>query len=765
MKNIQPFIDLGFYTVPLTGNLTRLEDGKKTTPGFEKQWKAKYQNEFNVNATELGGTITGAISNIIAIDCDDQTTYDMFSALDTNNTFHFISKGKPKGGGTIIYKYPEGAALESFSLQSPLLNLDFYSDNGFVYLPTRVNETKERWEYDNFDDLPSLCTAPETVIKLLLNFQLQYTLAKGSTQESAVQPIKVRSNYLAPQVELLIAKKTFIPSLFRIITPRDFRGLPQYKQHGYLHPDNVPEGRGSEYLMKVSAIFGADPSISKELYVSAMDIINSMWSFPLQRNKLEATVINPMVEGHSSINGETIWTYDEHWKTRGLAFTTKLGEAVEVFFDDVRACYYLINYTHDMIKQFDREGDLFGYVEPVAIALPARKELKAMVPVVRTSLEPRLPFGFFSEDDYNRQFNMFQQTPALAILTEPKDYKELYKRPTTILNFLESLIPDPIMRNYVLGFIKRKLTTFKYTPVVLYFLGAHGSGKDTFINILAAIIGDNYVARPTGKEFLEQYNGWIVDKFFAQLDEYGNQLHTLADKEMALGKIKSYSGKPQMQVRKMRTDGFPYEHKLTMIMSANTNPLMIEDGDRRVALIETPNVLKHEDWVHTMGGMTSVIEQIERETNDFCYYLATEIDAVSWDEYAAPPETLSKRDIIASKLPAAARLAFYFKNSMFEQLEEAAHDYEVPEVMKYASENRVYEDVLFNLYTAMTEGRGTKRGLTKVMREHDFEKVPTTLGGVKAYFYHIKTFSHHKVRVFNDETAPTPIDEPTIKGL
>jgi len=753
MKTIQPFIDLGFYTVPLTGKLTRLENGDKTTPGFEKNWKAKNQKDFNENATELGGAITGAISNIIAIDCDDQGTYDLFAALDKDNTFHFISKGKPKGGGTIIYKYPTGEALESFSIQSKLMHLDFYSDNGFVYLPSGANQTKEPWNFESFDELPPLHTVPDTVLRLLLNLQLQYTLGKGQAkQEDPNKSIKVRSNYLAPQIELLIAKKTFIPSLFRIITPKDFRDLPQYKQHGYLHPNSVPEGRGSEYLSKVSAIFGADPSVGKELYLTAMALINDMWEYPINAKKFNNTILTPMVEGRSSIAGEPIWQYDEHWKTRGLAFTTKLGDALEVFYDDVRACYYVINYTNDMIKVFYKEADMMGYIEPVAVALPPRKELKAMVPVVRTALEPTLPYGFYSEDDYSRQFNVFRQTPALAILTKPEDYKDLYNRPNTILNFLHTLVPDDIMRNYLLGFLKRKLTTFKYSPVVLYFIGAHGSGKDTFINILASIMGENFVARPSAKEFIEQYNGWIVDKFFVQLDEYGNQLHTLADKETALGKIKSYSGKPQMQIRQMRTDGFPYNHLMTMVMSANSNPLMLEDGDRRVAMIETPNILKNADWVHTAGGMTAVIDKIQTEINDFAYYLATEVNTISWDSYMDAPETDSKRDIISSKLPAAQRLAYYFKHSMFEQLEEVVEEAGQAAVLQHSASGRIYEDDLFELYSYMTEGRGTKRGLTKVMREHDYEKVPTSKAGVKAYYYHINTLTHYKPTIFNDET-------------
>ena len=45
MKSIQPFIDLGWHTVPLKGQLKRLEDGDKTTPQFEKGWKDKYMSK------------------------------------------------------------------------------------------------------------------------------------------------------------------------------------------------------------------------------------------------------------------------------------------------------------------------------------------------------------------------------------------------------------------------------------------------------------------------------------------------------------------------------------------------------------------------------------------------------------------------------------------------------------------------------------------------------------------------------------------------
>lgn len=753
MKNIQPFIDIGFYTVPLKGQLKRLDDGSKSTPQFEKNWKAHYQSHFNESATSIGGAITGSISNIIAIDCDDQVTYDMFHALAPENPWEFITKGKFKvdedeniteiGGGTILFSYPTGENLPSFSIKDSIMALDFFSDDGFVYLPTDQNESKENWLQESMSELPKLLPPPPAVIALLHALHKQYSLAHKKEPETTTKPLTTKINYLAPQVELFVNKKQFMPSLFRIITPKDFRSLEEYVKHGYLHPKNVPEGRGSEYLSKVSAILGADPSINSELYTSTISIINDLWPDPIARTRLTSTIINPMVEGQASINGDQIWIYDEHWKERGLSFSNKLGEAIEVFFDDVREAYYLVNYTKDTIKSYYKDSDLFSHIETVSIAAPGRKDLKGMMPIVRTVANPIIPFGFYTVDEYTRSFNLFKQSPGLTILTDPKPYKEYYERPDTTLRYFQSLIPDDYMRNWLFRFLKRKLTTFDYSPVVLYFLGKSGSGKDTFVNLLGEIIGQPYIGKPTTKEFLEQYNGWMLDKYFIQLDEYGNQLSRLTDKQEALGKLKAYTGKETVQIRQMRTDGFNYHHSTTYIMTANTNPLMMDADDRRVALFSTPNKLMLEQWVLTKGGVSEVITQMLNEVNDFCYYLATEIDALTKDEYMEPPETINKNELIAAELSAADRIAFYLKSSMFDALAELTNEYDMPHVLRYASEGRLYEEDLFGLYTLMTDSRGTKRGLTKAMQASDFEKIPTTKEGGKVYYYYVKTLTKY----------------------
>ena len=643
MKTIKPFIDLGFHTVPLDGELKRTSDGKKTIPIYEKGWNIKYQEDFNEEESKLGGAITGSISGIVAIDCDNTSTYELFKSLDLENKFHFISKGKPAGGGTIIYSYPKNEVIPSFSIHDDTISLDFYADNGFVYLPTDANKTKEKWTQEKFSELPELLGMPPVVFTMLQTLYTQYKLIQSSSDKGPkkLQTIQM-ANFLAPAVELMLDKEQFMPTLFRIITPKDFRELPQYVKHGYLHPKNIPEGRGSEYISKVSAILGADSSIDKALYEKAIKFINELWDDPMPINRLTQTILKPMVKGQSTINGEAIWSYDMRWKDRGFSFINKLGEAVEVFFDDVRKQFYLVNFTRDSVTTYFKDTDIFSYIQTVGLGLPPPKQFKSMMPLIRTVNDPSKPFGFFAVDEYTRSFNTFNQTPELAILNNPGSYKDMYQEPTTILTYLETLVPHKHSRLYLLKFLRKKLTTFDYSPVVLYFLGTHGSGKDTFVSLVANIIGPQYVARPTVKEFLEQFNGWLVDKYFIQLDEYGNQLTRYSEKQEALGKIKAYTGKREVQIRQMRTDGFNYSHTSTFILTANTNPLLLEEGDRRAHIMETPNEMSSQEWVQDIGGIKVVQDKLLEEIKDFCYYLATEVEDMSYDDYVSPPLSKGK---------------------------------------------------------------------------------------------------------------------------
>lgn len=717
---MQKYIDLQWHTVPLKGQLKRLEDGSKTIPIFEENWREKYTTTFNESAAPLGGVITGAASNIIAIDCDNTLTWDLFRSLDPDYEFVFISKGKgDKRCGTIIYEYTS-EHRQNFRVNDDLIQLDFYSNEGFVYLPTAANKTKVTLH----SPLPQIKPVPETVSALLVKLRRQEpepTLAKKFTNV-ATAPC------LAPILER--SKKGFNPGLFKIITPRDFRDLPQYAKKGYLHPDEVPDGRGSEYLSKVSAILGADISVDTELYCEMVHKVNELFSNPINSDRLDRTIIDPMITGKASIDGTPIWAYDENWEQVRLLLTTKRQATIDICFDDKRATYYSVDESSQRHHSFIRDSELISFINSSVISPPKKPEIMNRMSIINTVSEPHRAYGFYEGDDPTaRMFNTFIQTPEMYVFTNPDIYAPYYRRPNTTIKFFETLVPEEKMRNYLLQFIKHKLGTFRYSPVILYFLGVHGSGKDTFVQILETVLGN--IARPSAKEFLEKHNGWITDTYFAQLDEYGNQLTRIAEKEEALGRLKAYTGKRDVQIRQMRADGYMYKHNMTFIMTANKNPLMLEDGDRRIALFNTPNVLASQEWVHNSGGMAEVHEQIMREVKDFMYWLAKEVPDIDPQHYMKPIESASKHDLIATSMYAAQRLAYAFKHELTQHLIDLGEEFANEGFVSNVNDGRVTLDNLEELYMDMTEHNGDMRSLNKVLRTNGIDIKYTTVNGRK----------------------------------
>jgi len=133
-----------------------------------------------------------------------------FKAFDPDYQFHFRSKDKPSGGGTIIYKYKED--LGGFKFRKEGLELDFYSDEGFIYLPTENNKTKEEWQ---FKELPELKEMPSTIEALVRTFKSKLLV----TERKDNAPKKSISNRLAPMLEVFVKKKLYDPMLFKILTP------------------------------------------------------------------------------------------------------------------------------------------------------------------------------------------------------------------------------------------------------------------------------------------------------------------------------------------------------------------------------------------------------------------------------------------------------------------------------------------------------------------------------------------------------------------
>ena len=737
ITNLQPFIDAGWYTLPLKGALVRLDDGTKTIPKFEANWKDKYTQTRNTTPALIGGVITGQLSNVIAIDCDNELTYRYFRMLDPHNNALFLSKGKLKEGveqvcGTILYSYHQDLD-SSFSSKQNGLALDFMSTNRMVYLPTEANQSKCA-----INTVPELKPVPPEVLLALLSLQAIKPKSLAPTNT-----ITYRAN-LYPLVAQFVESGKVDKKLFRIITPKDFRDDQTYIDYGYLHPKDIPDGRGSEYLSKISAILGADASISEDTYVAAMKNINGLFKDPMAITRLNSTVIEPMSLGKSTDDqGETIWRYDPDWDTDSLSFITKRGTMAHLFYDPKRTLYYEVDIDAMSVSVHSHSSMFLSHINAISSDVKlTKKGLEEAIPNVLVKPRPDMDFGFYGQD----YFNTFMSTDAYKVFKSPEEYAPVYKRPTTILNFLETLIPDEQMRTYLVRFLRRKLSTMDYSPVILYFLGVPGSGKDTFVGLLRRILGAATIEKPGAKMFLEKHNAWLLDKIFVQLDEYGDSLSTYQQKEEALGLLKSYTGAPSIAVRAMREDVVSYRHNITFIMTANRNPLMLDQNDRRIALFHCTKPLTDEPWVNNMGGMEAVLHAFDNEIADFCYYLATEVENLDSTAYTTPPMSEARDDLIAESMSPQKRVAMWFKDFKWQKLADAATEYGMmDEFIENAAKNKIIEHTLVELVDQMTNGRieNIQRILHSAMREAGFARVRTTMGGNHhAYVYLIKGFKY-----------------------
>lgn len=744
---IKQFIANGWHTLPLDGVLERLADGKKSLPIFEYNWKDKYKKEFNKKETLLAGALTGKISNIIALDCDTQQTYDLFTTLDPTYTFRFDSLNKPSGGGTIIYKYTN--QFKTFKVVKDNIALDFLSDESMIYLPTENNLTKVPWKYN---ELPPIKELPKTILTLL-----KFLTYKSKPAE-VVKSIIHNFNRLAPMLDPFVKSQKYEPNLFKILTPKSFRTNEVYVIKGHMHPNDVLPGQGSEYMSKISAIIGADISVNAELYTKVIIAINKLWSNPMDDDRLSETILNPMLAGKVKINNSIVWQYDKDWQKLGYIVTASNNNYIESFFDIIKKMWYVINHTEGQITAYTDKKPVLSILKTLT-GLPLNEATyDSRKLLVKTVLDPTKEFGHISNTS---TFNLFNQSPALKIINEPQFYTLRYKRPKVILEYLTCLVPDNNMRSYLLSFIRTKLTTFKYSPVVLYFIGIPGSGKDTFVNILQQIIGIQYTARPDAKVFLENHNGWILDKYFIQLDEYGDKLSTRASKQEALGRIKSYSGSAEIQIRAMRQDGFNYKHSSTIILTANKNPLTIEIEDRRIAFIVTPNRLDKQDWVKNLGGIINVIDSIKDEILDLCYYLATEIKNLDGDNYVIAPFTEDKEKVILASMSAVERIMHYIKVQNFKALYQLGINYDIPDFIKGWSKSRLYYKQITELYDRLTDGAGSPQIVTSYLKQEGIGRQHTTENKENVYYFTIPGLSKYKI----DTNLPTQVMDGQFKSI
>jgi hypothetical protein len=741
MKTILPFIELGWYTVPLDGVIVREPaTGKKKLPPFPTNWKATFVPQQYLPADGeavplTGAVITGTQSGIISIDCDNSHTANLFRSLDPDYDFVFYSLGKE--GCSIIYRYNKLSHLQPFALHNDNIQLDFLTNERLQFLPSSGNRSKVEWTAESLEQLPLLKDPPSAIITLLnVLAQKQATAGKDAVVESART---VYYKHLAPFLESWLSTKKFNPELFRILTPKDpsFRALDQYVREKTLHPDNVPQGMGNAYLASVAGVLACDVSVSATLFRKALLAINDMWSQPYSQKDI-TEFINYQLQ-------RDVFTYDEAWEDSISVVLTAYNTVVEAWYDPFSQLYYALD-SHLGLTTFNAPDALTKHLNSIIFGRTySNAEMYSFLQKKEVTVSPLQPAGAL--DGYLlKRYNLFTRSKAYDVLLNPTNYTGQYPDPWVTRMFFEHLIPDTGTREYVLRFLLRKLTTLEFSEVILYLLGTQGAGKNVLVNWLAQLTSnlstqnDDFALTIEAdlENFIGKYNSWLKHALFVNLDEFGEKTRSSAEDRQVLAQLKSYSGKNMFQLRAMHSNPTGATHSATFILTANKNTLALDLEDRRIVLIETPKPLTQSALATKFKDKAELIKALFAEQEAWSYYWALNYTGMEEGEYRTPINTKAKQEFIYKYMTPARKIVAYIQSEDAQRLFVMADEVGLSQdFINHAKHGKIAKQLLIDMCDAYSNAQGKSSPLLFALRDANIEPVQIRIGDWRGYGYNL----------------------------
>ncbi len=750
IQDTQPFIDLNLYTVPLNGkHIKRNELGKKHGYSFTTNWQEVHSTSRNELATPIGGLLTGK-SGIVAIDCDCKASYDLFRQLDPSNTAYFDSIGKldPQGNlilcGTILYSHAEG--LPPSKKLKGTLDLDWFNGTGMVFLPTAPNETKSAWQtdgkglYNHKGELVTISPMPPVVKQVLeLTLQTPPPAKEATAVDHTNRPSKGYLGKLLEQYDFKDIMEEYEPSITRLLTPKEYR-TDLYQKQGHIHPKDV--GARHDYLFKIMCQLAGDNTVDKELARDAIMWINSLLDPPRSSKQMEAEIIGGIVSGRQkNPQGEPYWEYDEHWELNRswTAVSKSEGDLLHVFYDKEHLAYFVYNTVTDDIKQFTKKTGLVEYIQATTIGTFNQKEVISDMSVIDTLVDPTTSFGYLDND---KQFNLFKPTKALQILHNPSMHEMDYREPIEFIGFINHMIPEEQQRNYFLSLIRTKLTTFKYSPVVPYIIGVQGSGKGILMTILANFMGNKYAGQEVKADlFMSQFNYWLENQYFVNLNELGGSLGGRKEKDLANSILKLYTGAEHFLCHRKGIDPYTAPMKAMFIMTANSNPLDVTDDDRRIYYIKTPNSFITNPMCKASTSSSDIYKAIMNQMDDIAYWLNKEVKNLSDNDYTTAPNHVGRDEIIFDNKPLIEKTIWALYKGKFQFLVDLYPDPDP--IFEHREQGRIYLKSLVDVYEDIGSADNADKLFRAKMKEAGYNQHQSTGNSV---FWNIKDLADFKYR-------------------
>lgn len=176
----------------------------------------------------------------------------------------------------------------------------------------------------------------------------------------------------------------------------------------------------------------------------------------------------------------------------------------------------------------------------------------------------------------------------------------------------------------------------KMATCVLMHGNVQGAGKSLlFGNIMKNIYGE-YHATVGQQQLDSNYNDWIENKLFAVFEEIVDN----KKKHNVMGMIKHLITGETIYISKKFISGWEMDNYLNSVfLSNNTQPLPIEEKDRRFLILNPSRALTGELY-------QKVIDEIDSDGIPAFYSYLMQIDLKDFKAHAKPPMTKAKQNLI-----------------------------------------------------------------------------------------------------------------------
>jgi hypothetical protein len=174
--------------------------------------------------------------------------------------------------------------------------------------------------------------------------------------------------------------------------------------------------------------------------------------------------------------------------------------------------------------------------------------------------------------------------------------------------------------NYFMNWLAYIYQTRKKSGTAWILHGCPGTGKGVLVNsVIAPIFGHDYVANVQVKNLKGEFNGWMENKIFVNIDE-ANTDDAGAESKQVVEALKLWITEPFVQIRALYSEGRMTPSYANFIFTSNDFGMIpIQDGDRRFNVgyrQDKPIAITEED-----------MEQLKAELRQFAgFLLAFEVD-------------------------------------------------------------------------------------------------------------------------------------------